>query len=89
MVQQLVKRRMELALSQRAVAAHLGVTPPAVAAWESGYRRIPIDRLIGYGLLVGLRLGWDPPSPPPPEQEAAAALTTLANHLGIPVAVTS
>lgn len=87
-VHELVKRRVVLGLDQAAIAQQLGVSQAAVGTWESGDRRMTIDRIIAYGRVVGLELGWNPPPPPPPEREKAAAFLTLARHLGLEARVT-
>lgn len=48
-VERLIRLRRQLGLSQRQMADELGVTPGALAMWESGKRAIPppIEKIIG------------------------------------------
>lgn len=39
------KRRLELNLSQRAIARHVGVSIPTVSCWENGTRPLPVEKL--------------------------------------------
>ena len=53
--------RERAGLTQRQLAERLGIQQPAVARWEAGRVRIPINRLeeiiaeLGYGLEYNLR----------------------------------
>lgn len=53
--------RERAGLTQRELASRLGIQQPAVARWEAGRVRIPVNRLeeivaeLGYGLEYSLR----------------------------------
>lgn len=50
-------QRAALGLSQRALATRLGVSPGAVAQWESGYSRPTVRRLIDLSTVLGIHMG--------------------------------
>jgi transcriptional regulator with XRE-family HTH domain len=44
-------------LTQAALATRLGVSQPAISAWESGSARIDLEKLLAIELELGLELG--------------------------------
>jgi DNA-binding XRE family transcriptional regulator len=56
---QLIRFRAEHGLSQRALAAKLGVSQPRVAALESGEHNPSVDTLIDISRATGLEFAFD------------------------------
>jgi DNA-binding XRE family transcriptional regulator len=56
---QLIRYRAENALSQRALAARLGVSQPRVAALESGEQNPSVETLIDLSRATGLEFAFD------------------------------
>lgn len=49
--------RARSGLTQEAVAAHLGIARNQVTAWETGGKRIPLERLFDLADLYGITTG--------------------------------
>jgi DNA-binding XRE family transcriptional regulator len=56
---QIIRYRAENGLSQRALAAHLGVSQPRVVALESGEQNPSVDTLIDLSRATGLEFAFD------------------------------
>lgn len=54
----LVAKRVELGLSQTAVAARMGTSQSAVARLESGEADLRLSTLERYAAAIGQRLNW-------------------------------
>lgn len=50
------KARKSAGISQKALAVSLGVSQPAVAHWEAGYRRVPAQMLFKIAKLCNVSL---------------------------------
>jgi transcriptional regulator with XRE-family HTH domain len=58
LVERLVRRRIELGLSQRAVAARMGTSQPAVARLEAGGTDLRLSTLARYAAALDVSVGF-------------------------------